>query len=763
MRITLRLIISLVALITTVVLGYTVLQVRHERSILSREMQRQASEYAQPIVSVVEPLVPPRNKATVQRMIQRLRKSPVLGLAVFGPESQMVASATDAPHIFDPTPDSVIRSQSTREETGTLWTHENHLLHTLAIPLGTPLNPAYTLVVVQPADHISARLRDIWKHSFLRLLIQALIISLATLFLIRWNITGPLDRVTEWLKNVRKGEGDTNDRSIPEGIFGPLAKEVSSLAHSLFQARAAAEEEARLRQKAESLWTPERLREHAKSRLLGKPLFVVSNREPCVHQRKGKEITWSMPASGLVTAIEPILKACGGTWVAQATGDADKEVVDAQDRIRVPPDEPQYTLRRLWLTEEEEAGFYYGFSNEGLWPLCHIAHTRPIFRAEDWQHYQRVNQKFADVLLEEMKDTEEPWILVQDYHFALLPRMIKKERPDARVAVFWHIPWPNPESFGICPWQRDILNGMLGADLLGFHTQFHCNNFLDTVDRVLESNIDWERFTVRRQGHVTLVKPFPISVAFTGPSSTSAPLKDPLKDKVTLLKDLGIEAQWLGVGVDRIDYTKGLVERFHGIERLLEKYPDYVGKFTFVELGAPSRSLIRRYQDLMTEVETEIDRINKRFETRSWKPIVFLKNQHSHSTIEPYYKAADLCLVTSLHDGMNLVAKEFVSARDDDDGVLILSRFTGASRELRDALLVNPYDTDQLAEAMKTALQMPDDERSSRMHRLREQVRDRNIFRWAADFLSELAAIRLPLRKHSTTPITSSMSGDTHA
>jgi trehalose-6-phosphate synthase len=338
------------------------------------------------------------------------------------------------------------------------------------------------------------------------------------------------------------------------------------------------------------------------------------------------------------------------------------------------------------------------------------------------------------------------------YHFPGAPGLKKQPRPDARVALFWHIPWPNPESFSICPWQREILHGMLGADLLGFHIRFHCNNFLDTVDRALESNINWEHFAIRRQGNTTWIKPFPISVAFTGMTGASSipGMTTPLKDKQALLKEHGVKAEFLGVGVDRIDYTKGIVERFRGIERLLELHPVYVGQFTFVELGAPSRELIKSYHDLIAELESEAERINNRFKTRDWKPIVLLKKHHSHADIDPYYKAADVCMVTSLHDGMNLVAKEYVSAREDGDGTLILSRFTGASRELRDALQVNPYDSDQVAEAIHTALSMAPEERRTRMQHMREQVKERNIYRWAADLLTELAHIRLPAQAATT-------------
>jgi trehalose-6-phosphate synthase len=518
------------------------------------------------------------------------------------------------------------------------------------------------------------------------------------------------------------------------------------MAKTISEARLAAEEEARLRRNAESLWTPVRLREHVRTLLQGKSLFVISNREPYVHERKGKKIECRVPASGLVTALEPVLQSCGGTWIAHGSGDADREVVDGHNKIGVPPDEPQYILKRVWLTKEEEEGYYYGFANEGLWPLCHIAHTRPSFRAEDWRYYETVNQKFTLATLEELTEAPEPWILVQDYHFALLPRLIKEKRPDARVALFWHIPWPNPESFGICPWQREILHGMLGADLIGFHVQFHCNNFLDTVNRVLESTIDWEHFTVKREKQLTRVKPFPISIGSPSPSplcSAPSPPPQPRLSREALLRELGIQGRYLGVGVDRIDYTKGIRERLLAIERFFEKYPAYLGEFTFVELGAPSRTHIKEYRDLTATVEAEAERINWRLQTKEWRPVVFLKKQHSHEEIKPFYETADLCMVTSLHDGMNLVAKEYVGAQERETGVLILSEFTGAARELRDALVVNPYDIEQMAEAIRIGLEMDPAEKKARMQRMRETVKERNIYRWAGDLIGSLAQIRL--------------------
>jgi len=539
-------------------------------------------------------------------------------------------------------------------------------------------------------------------------------------------------------------EGSAKTPAITDlGVLRPLAKEMTTFAESLTAARSAAEREAQLREAGESLWTAERLSVHVRNKLGSNRLFVVSNREPYSHVRQGKSIQVIVPASGLVTALQPILCACDGTWVAHGSGDADRETVDRHDRLAVPPEEPRYTLRRVWLTKQEEEGYYYGFANEGLWPLCHVAHTRPIFRAPDWECYEAANQKFARAILEEMSGTDSPVVLVQDYHFALLPQLVKKERPDARIAIFWHIPWPSSETFGICPWQAELLSGMLGADLVGFHVQAHCMNFLDTVDRTLESRIDWEHFAVNHAGHRTVVKPFPISVEFPKMPVGLNVGDSPYLDRVALLRELGVEALFLGIGVDRVDYTKGIIERFLAIERMLEKYPNYQGKFTFVQIGAPSRTHIKRYHDLLADVEAESDRINWRFQSGKWRPIVFLKRHYSHQEIARYYRAAELCLVTSLHDGMNLVAKEFVAARHDEQGVLLLSRFTGAAREFVDAVLVNPYDIERTADAIRYALEMTTEERRARMQRMRKLVKEQNIYRWAGNLIADLCSVRI--------------------
>jgi trehalose 6-phosphate synthase len=528
-----------------------------------------------------------------------------------------------------------------------------------------------------------------------------------------------------------------------------LTREVAPLAESIQKARAAAETEARLRNSQESLWTADRLAGHVRSKLKGGGLFVVSNREPYIHTRRGSAIVCTTPASGLVTAIEPILCTCHGTWIAYGSGDADTETVDAHDRLQVPPDEPRYTLRRVWMSAEEESGYYDGFANEGLWPLCHMAHTRPIFRASDRDFYHKINERFAKVIVEEAADEEHPVILIQDYHFALLPRMVKEQLPNARVAIFWHIPWPGPELFDICPWKQELLDGLLGADLIGFHVQAHCNNFLNTVDRTLESRVDWEHFSVKRSGHWSLVLPFPISVEFSdvGTETPETNSADELRSKV--LAELDVEATYLGVGIDRLDYTKGILERFRAVESFLERYPRYQGSFTFLQIGAPTRSRIERYTDFHHEVEAEADRINARFKRGRWRPIAFKSRQITHREVWRLYRAAHLCMVTSLDDGMNLVAKEFVSARQDERGVLILSRFTGAARELRDALIVNPYDIQSTADAIAQVLNMEVEEIAGRMRRMRTVVKEHNIYWWAANLIAQLCDLRLEGAKDS--------------
>ncbi|HTW59448.1 MAG TPA: trehalose-6-phosphate synthase [Terriglobales bacterium] len=740
-----RLIVSLILGVTLVSLCSSYYQAVMLKRSLRRDLQHRAEVLAESLAGNVERDLERDSQRTLERTVQHFaNREHLIGLAVYDPQGHPLAVTATLDSLMANAPAVVLQAVKENQGAGGFVKLGQASVHIYALPLRSDDDQLVgSMAIVHDAEYIHAQSRSIWREAFLSALAHVFLIVLITLLIVRWSIAGPIARTAHWMKALRTGRAGSARIKVPDmELFRPLAREVATMAESLNTARSAAALEARLRETSESMWTADRLAVNVRDRLEDGRLFVVSNREPYSHMRNGKSIEVNVPPSGLVTALEPVLYACDGTWVAHGSGDADLETVDRHDRLQVPPDDPHYTLRRVWLSKEEEAGYYYGFSNEGLWPLCHIAHTRPLFRASDWKYYQEVNRKFADALLEEMENVARPLVLVQDYHFALLPRMIKQSRPDARVAIFWHIPWPNPEAIRICPWQADLVDGLLGADLVGFHIQAHCTNFLQTVDRIVESRINWERSSVQRLDHQTSVRPFPISVEFTD-EPPDAPITSAYEERIALLKGLGIQANSMGIGVDRLDYTKGILERFLAIERFLEKYPRYQGFFTFVQIGAPSRTHIKRYHDLQAEVEAEAERINWRFQADQWKPIVLLNRQHSHKEIEPYYRAADLCLVTSLHDGMNLVAKEFVASRHDELGVLILSCFTGAARELQDALQINPYDIDQTAEAIRAALEMPAEEKQLRMQRMRKLVREHNVYRWASTLIGELCEVRL--------------------
>jgi trehalose-6-phosphate synthase len=737
MKLSLRLILILALAITIVTFVVARNQVGSQKQALHADLERRAEILAESLQQTIEPVLQEGSPIQLGRLVERFgNREHLAGIAIYDVNGKATAVSSKIDSYADTPPAIFTKSEKENRGLGAYEKIGRSTMYLYAVPLHRDSQAAGVLVLFHNATYIDAQSAPIWWGALWHVVAQVSLIILITSLVIRWTIIKPIMKVAHWMRDLRHGKVAPFPGRIAESFLGPLSTEAASLAEKLGEARAAAKEEAQLREAGDSLWTAERLRASIQNRLQGSSLYVVSNREPYEHVHSGNGIEARVPASGLVTALEPILCACDGTWIAHGS-------VDANDRLRVPPDHPHYTLRRLWLTKEEEEGYYLGFSNEGIWPLCHIAHTRPVFRAGDWEQYQRVNEKFAEAVLKEIENAENPFVLIQDYHFALLPRLIKSKRPDARVAIFWHIPWPNPEAFGICPWKRELLDGLLGADLVSFHIQAHCNNFLETVDQSLECRIERDRFTINRNDHFTLVRPHPISVDLPESSSDDGSEVPGERIRASILAKLGSEILFLGVGVDRIDYTKGIVERFRGIECFLEKYPHYREQFTFVQFGAPSRTSIKRYQDFVAEVEAEADRINRRLQTGRWKPIVLFNRHHSHREIEPYYKAADFCLVTSLHDGMNLVAKEFVAAREDQDGVLILSQFTGASTELHDALLVNPYDVGQMAEMIRRAMEMPSEERQARMQRMRHVVRQRNVYCWAAELISELAEIRL--------------------
>jgi trehalose 6-phosphate synthase len=481
-------------------------------------------------------------------------------------------------------------------------------------------------------------------------------------------------------------------------------------------------------------WTRERLEEVTRARLGGAKLIVVANREPYIHRYHNGAIEWIRPAGGLTTALDPVMRACGGVWVAHGSGDADHLVTDPSGRVGVPPDDPSYVLRRVWLSKEQEEGYYYGFANSTLWPLCHQVYCRPTFEPAHWAAYRQVNEQFAAAVLEEA-GSGPAVVFVQDYHFALVPRLLKNARPDLVVAQFWHIPWPHAETFRLCPWGAELLDGMLGNDLLAFHTQHHCNNFLETVDRTVESRICREKFAVRFRGHETTVRPYPISV---DPDLAQEYLGPRWRRRAAAVRrNYRLGARPLLVGVDRVDYTKGIPERLRALERMLGQHPELVGQFHFVQVGAPSRTHLSAYRHLNDEVQDLADRINWTYGTADWQPVVFINEHCGPEEIYTLYRMAAGCVVSSLHDGMNLVAKEFVTARDDEQGVLVLSQFTGAARELTDAVVINPFDVQQLADGLLAALTMPAEEQKRRVRRMRAQVADHNIYRWAGMLLSE--------------------------
>ena len=488
-------------------------------------------------------------------------------------------------------------------------------------------------------------------------------------------------------------------------------------------------------------WTKARLQKLVIDHLRDVKLIAVSNREPYIHTREGGRLTCKTPASGLTTAIDPILRASGGVWVAHASGSGDREVVDERNRVLVPPEDPSYTLRRVWLPQRLEKEYYYGLANEGLWPLCHAAFHRPRFSLKNWVSYKDANQLFADAILEEA-DGNPALVFIQDYHLGLLPRLLKKSNPSLAVAQFWHIPWPNRETFRAFPWKDELLDGMLGNDLLGFHLQHHCANFLETVDRTIEARADNEHGYVSKSGHVTAVRAFPISIDFEEHVKMAA---SPQVSAATSRwrQELGRPPEILGIGIDRIDYTKGIPERLQALDRLLEEHPEYLGRLMFLQVGVPSRTAIADYDRLNRALVEQVDTLNRKWGHGSWKPVVFVRRHVDPEALVALHLMADFCLVSSLHDGMNLVAKEFVASRVDGDGVLILSAFTGAARELTDALIVNPFAVDEMADAIHQAVNMPAAERRRRMNKMRSIVSANNVYRWVGKILLTLSGIEV--------------------
>mgnify|MGYP000324204159 CR=1 FL=1 len=583
------------------------------------------------------------------------------------------------------------------------------------------------LVLVHDMSFIERRSADTRKYVFTLFAVLALVIAATTVIIAQLSWRG-------WVKGMRgllRGDLLRSPGAATPPEMAPLVGDLRNLLHEY--------QRDRQQDSGALVSAPDKLRALLQNELAGDEVLVVSNREPYIHVATPDGIEVRRPASGLVTAVEAVMRACSGTWIAHGAGSADRETVDRHDRVQVPPGDPSYTLRRVWLSKEEEQGYYYGFANEGLWPLCHIAHVRPVFRYTDWQQYVAVNRRFADAVVAEAR-TDNPVVLVQDYHFALLPRLVRERLPKATIITFWHIPWPNSESFGICPWRTQILEGMLGSTILGFHTPLHRRNFLDTVDRYLETRIESEASTVSYGGKLTQVEHYPISIAWPEVRDGAETVE---QCRAAIRHELGLKpGHLLGIGVDRLDYTKGIPERFQAVESMLELHPELVGKFTLVQIAAPSRSSLDEYQNFEARVRALAHRINQRFGSGTYLPIVLKAEHHEQEEVSRYYRAADVCMVTSLHDGMNLVAKEFIASRDDEQGTLVLSQFTGAAMELHAALIVNPYHIEQSAEALHRGLVMPAPEQRARMRSMRTLVRDFNVYRWAGRMLLDASRLR---------------------
>lgn len=723
--------------IVLIVVGFTLRQANQEQLTLTVDLQYRTRLLADSLKESVEPIYGRNSTTELQKLVDKFAdREHIVGLAVFDNRGAKVAASTDLPKNFLSGLSLVSSVMDSDKPAGDFIKNEGKSFYVFVLPLRQVDRVIGAFLVAQNADYIDSGIRQIWGDNLLRLLVQIIIFATIIAFLIKWIIVRPIINLVASIKAARaSGNPDQALQQIKDhAFFKPLVGEIFKMTKSLSDARLSASEEARMRlEKLDTPWTAERLKEFTKAYLKDREIFVVSNIEPYIHKKVKNEIHYIVPPSGLITALNPVMEACGGMWIARSYGDGDRETVDKDDKIAVPPDDPKYTLKRIWLTNKEIEGYHKGFSNEGLWPLCLMVHTRPVFRKSDWKEYSHVNGLFAANLLKEIKNVQRPLILIQDYHLSLLPGMIKKARPDAEVALFWHLPWPSAEQFSICPWRKEILEGMLGADLIGFHTQQYCNNFIETVSKEIESLIDFERFSITRNEHVASIKPFPLSINFTNSNAT-----DIAADK-TLLENLGITTPFFGLGVDKMDYVKGILERFQGVEHFLNAHPHYKNQFTFLQIAPLCRTdmeIYRAYEEMVTQ---EAERINKSLGTDNWKPVVLVKKEYSHEQLTSLYQLANFLAITSLHEGMNLVAKEFVAARNDDAGVLILSHFTGASRELREALAVNPYNTVQISEAMATALTMSKMEQHRRMRSMRNSVKNYNIYRWAAELIKSLA------------------------
>jgi trehalose 6-phosphate synthase len=487
------------------------------------------------------------------------------------------------------------------------------------------------------------------------------------------------------------------------------------------------------------IWNKENFCHLLQKKFSGQLIIAVSNREPYIHHHGGDEIKCQAAVGGVTSALDPAMRAINGIWIAHGGGDADRKTVSSQNKIMVPPDNPLYTLKRVWLKEKDLRGYYHGFSNQALWPLCHSAYVPPVFDRSHWDRYKKVNSIFARNVLGETQNRKAV-VFIQDYHFSLLPRMIKKTNPAATLAQFWHIPWPYSQKFRICPWHEEILDGLLGNDLLGFHTATYCQNFLDTASSLKGAMVNYKDGEVIWKGQVTRIRPFPISVDFEQLSQDVQ--KGEVEEEFKRLKDrLGIQEETIIISIDRVDYTKGIPQRILALDRFLCAYPEYKEKLVLIQTGTPSRTNIPDYENLGQEIIRLTEWINQKHGSETWKPVINLPGPLLPLTLATLEGKADICIISSLDDGMNLVAKEYVASQINNGGILLLSSFTGAARELKHSIKINPFAPDLFARAIKDALEMPVAEKTRRMKKDRAIIRKNNIYKWAADIFLELSRL----------------------
>ncbi len=739
---------SVVVTVTLVAFFFNLKQVNEERTTLTINLEQRATLLADSLKESVEPLYANSSQTTLETSLQKTvnkfaNRERLAGIALYDNKGTLLATSSGLPKTIIENTESVSDAMDSNTSKSNFFDADGETRYVFVDTLHNDTSIVGALMIVQNAGYINTSIGQIWKGNLLKLGIQIIIFSITIFIILRFFVFRQVVRLVESVKKIRMGgKNETFKDTAKYSFFKPLAKEITHLTNSLLQARSSASEEARMRlEKLDTPWTAERLKEFIKAYLKDRKIFVVSNQEPYIHQKIKNEIMCSVVPSGLNTAVNSVMEACGGIWVAHGGGDADKETADENGKLQVPPNDPHYILKRIWLSDKEFGG-HYRFSVEAMYPLCLMTYTRPVFRKANWMMYKHVNKKFAQTLLAELKDVEQPIVLIQDYHFALLPQMIKESRPDAQVGIFWHVPWPSPEAFSVCPWRKEILTGMLGADIIGFNTQQFCNNFISTAEKEVESLTDLETFSITREDHTTHIRSFPISIVFSDSKETKVEQSESNELGLNILKKLGIQTKYFGIGVDRLDYAKGIPERFTGIEHFFDAHPEYKGQLTFLQIASPHREHFKDYQEQYRDlIAKEADRVNKKFGTKEWKPIILEATQYSHAELSTLFKMANFCLITSLHDSMNLVAKEYVAMRNDLLGVLILSQFAGASRNLKEALIINPHNTEEIGAAIYTALTMPVSEQRHRMTIMRTSVKDYNVYRWAAEFIKAVTSL----------------------